>query len=267
MVQPPGDLKRFESLLEVVEALRGPEGCPWDKEQTHQTLTPYAIEEAHELAEAIEAGRESDMVSELGDLLLQVVLHAEIGRQAGRFDISHVIYAITEKMVRRHPHVFADVKVADSKEVLANWSEIKSKEKKSTSSLDRFDVPVSLPALARSHKIGEKTKRQRFDWPNAIEVMKKVDEEIGELKAELVDGGKNKEAVAHEIGDVLFSVAQLARHLDLEPEQCLRTANARFEKRYFKMFEILRSEGKDLASVSTDEMEIAWEKVKKALKD
>lgn len=262
MVQPPKDLKSFTSLLEIVAALRGPEGCPWDKEQTHRTLTPFAIEEAHELAEAIERDDEAEMISELGDLLLQIVLHSEIGRQENRFDVHDVIFAISEKMVRRHPHVFADTKVADSNEVLANWSAIKAQEKKKFDADEamRFDVSLSTPALTRSQKIGDKTKRLRFDWQNASEVLAKVDEELAEVKAELASG--DKESLEHEIGDLLFSVAQLARHAGLEAEQCLRTANARFEKRFFTMRKQIKESGRDYDQLSNAELEEAWQKVK-----
>lgn len=264
MVKPPLDLRKFDSFVEIVEALRGPDGCPWDKEQTHRTLTPYAIEEAHELAEAIETGDGREVIGELGDLLLQVVLHAEIGRQEKRFDIHDVVEAISEKMVRRHPHVFGDVRVSGSGEVLANWSKLKAQEKKTKKVEDRFDVPLSLPALSRSHKIGDKTQRLRFDWPNATEVMKKVDEEIAELHEEMKDQG-NEAALEHEIGDVLFSVTQLARHLGLEAEQCLRTANARFEKRFFEMRKAIAASGRDYDTLSTEELEAEWQKAKRAV--
>lgn len=262
MVQPPEHLDRFESLLKIVEALRGPNGCPWDKEQTHRSLTPYAIEEAHELAEAIETDQQDEMIAELGDLLLQVVLHAEIGRQEGRFNITDVIRSISEKMVRRHPHVFSDTKVANSSEVLDNWSKLKAQEKKSKQApTDRFDVALSLPALARSQKIGEKTKRYRFDWDKAEDVLKKVDEELSELKAAMANADRSE--IEHEIGDLLFSIAQLARHLNLEAEQCLRTANTRFEKRFFHMKNQLAASGKELTVLSPDEIEAAWQSAKK----
>jgi tetrapyrrole methylase family protein/MazG family protein len=274
MVTPPKNLNSFLSLLEIVTALRGPDGCPWDKEQTHRSLTPFAIEEAHELAEAMESGNEGEMISELGDLLLQIILHAEIGRQEGRFDVGDVICSISEKMVRRHPHVFSDTKVADSNEVLANWSEIKAKEKVAKPTLDeamRFDVPLSIPALTRSHKIGDKTQRLRFDWQNAAEVFAKVEEELTEVKAELpldsaepVDA-KIKGRLEHEIGDLLFSVAQLARHLGLEAEQCLRTANTRFETRFFIMRKQIKLAGLDYDKLSSIELEAAWQTTKTSL--
>lgn len=263
MVQPPKDLRLFTSLLEIVTALRGPDGCPWDKEQTHRSLTPFAIEEAHELAEAIEAGDEREMISELGDLLLQVVLHAEIGRQAGRFAIADVIEAISEKMVRRHPHVFADTQVSDSAEVLKNWHAIKADEKAAKAHVpdqQRFDVPVSMAALARAEKIGAKTKRERFDWHSWQEVLRKVDEELAELKDALK--GNDRQHQEAELGDLLFSVAQLARHLHIDAEQALRTTNQRFEQRFFLMKKLASEDGKDFQTLSEAELEAYWVKAK-----
>ncbi len=277
MHQPPKELEKFESLLQVIEALRGPDGCPWDIEQTHRSLAPYAIEEAHELAEAIEKCDEAEMITELGDLLLQVVIHAEIGRQEKRFSIHDVIKAINEKMISRHPHVFSDVKVADSKAVLANWSKIKEEEKakkakqanhatQATHEEMRFDVPLSLPSLQRAQKIGEKTHRLRFDWPGPKEVFEKVREEFGELQEELDKGeAAQKSKLEHEIGDLLFSIAQFARHVGLEAEQCLRTGNSRFEKRYFTMTKMLAEQKRDYEKLSTAELEEAWQATKKTL--
>lgn len=300
MVKPPSELRQFSSLLDIVKALRGPDGCPWDKEQTHRSLTPFAVEEAFELAEAIEADSSADLklgeefkppahrvnstelvsenfecdaiVSELGDLLLQVALHSEIGRQSGRFTIEDVLESINSKMVRRHPHVFGEQvsistpKAETSESVLANWARIKAAEKKSKPSpLGRFDVSPAMPALARSQKIGEKCKRLRFDWSVAEEVLAKVDEEICELKEEISADQRDARRLEHEIGDVLFSVAQLARHLDLEAEQCLRTANRRFETRFFKMREQIAATGRDYESLSTQELEQAWRLVKLSL--
>lgn len=267
MVRPPNDLRKFESFIEIVEALRGPQGCPWDKEQTHRTLTPYAIEEAHELAEAIEQGDRNEIVSELGDLLLQVVLHAEIGRQEGHFDIHDVIEAVSSKMVRRHPHVFSDASVKDSDEVLKNWAQLKELEKagKPKTAQTRFDVPLALPSLARSHKIGDKTRKVRFDWSSAIDVLAKVDEELAELKTEMKAPSPDRGAIEHELGDLLFSVAQLARHLGLESEQCLRTTNARFEHRFFTMKTRIEASGRTMDALSTDELENEWRSAKAAL--
>lgn len=281
MVKPPDNLETFESFLKIVEALRGPDGCPWDKEQTHRTLTPYAIEEAHELAEAIEAGDEKEMVAELGDLLLQVVLHSEIGRQEGRFSIEDVLRSIGEKMVRRHPHVFGSTEVSGSNDVLNNWAKIKAEEKaaKAASGVKaeiqtRFDIPRALPALQRAHKIGDKTNRVGFDWPDASGVFMKLDEEVEELRVEFAKVSNNKSALtddlksalSHELGDVLFSTAQLARHLGLEAEQCLRDANSRFERRYFTMRTHVEAAGQDWAQLSDEEKEQAWQKAKRLTK-
>ena len=275
-VTPPSRTENFDSFLTIVQALRGPDGCPWDKEQTPRSLTPYAIEEAHELAEAIETGNDQEVIGELGDLLLQVVLHAEIARQEGRFTISDVIKGISEKMIRRHPHVFSTTEVGSSADVLANWSQLKAQEKKEKAAPEmRFDIPLSLPALARSHKIGDKTARVKFDWPNALDVLKKVDEEIDELKAEINKLGANarlpddqsketelRTKLEHELGDVLFSVAQLGRHLGLESERALRVANTRFEERFFTMKNAIEAGGKKMEEMQPEELEAAWQKVK-----
>jgi tetrapyrrole methylase family protein/MazG family protein len=176
MQKPPSDLRHFEALVQVVAALRGPNGCPWDKEQTHQTLTQYAIEEVHELVEAIESLTSTEVREELGDVLLQVVLHAEIARQNGQFDIHDVIENITAKMIRRHPHVFADGDAKTPEQVKKRWDEIKAEEnkQKKDASADPFaKIPQSLPALQRSQKIGAKTVRFNFDWANPQQVMEK----------------------------------------------------------------------------------------------
>lgn len=270
VVRPPAQLDTFAALLDIVSALRGPEGCPWDKEQTNRTLTPFAIEEAHELAEAIEDGTDADIVSELGDLLLQVALHAEIGRQEDRFDIHDVLRAINSKMVRRHPHVFSEAKASTTAEVLTSWAAIKAQEKASRPEQGRgsmrFDISPTLPALSRANKIGEKTRSDRFDWQNAEQVLVKVDEELAEVKEVMRDPRAGRTALEHEIGDLLFSVAQLARHLGLEPEQCLRTANTRFEKRFFTMKKMIREGGRDYGSLNDTELEHAWQEVKRFLR-
>lgn len=262
MIQPPLDLRRFEALIEIVKALRGPDGCPWDKEQTHRTLAPYAIEESHELAEAIEDGNLKNMISELGDVLLQVALHAEIGRQEGRFSIEDVIASICEKMVRRHPHVFADGSAEDSQDVLRKWADIKKAEKAAAgvAPTHAFDIPKSIPALLRSQKIGSKTKDVRFDWSDWKGALEKADEEMRELREACE--GDSTEAQEHELGDALFSLAQVARHLGLDAEQSLRVANARFEKRYVAMREFVDRDGREFKSLSNEEMEAYWGRAK-----
>lgn len=276
MIQPPTNLDEFSALLEVVKALRSEEGCPWDKEQTHKSLATFAIEEAFELAEAIELGDRDEIISELGDLLLQVALHSEIGRATQdpkmKFTIAEVVRAINEKMVRRHPHVFALEKAKDAEEVLKNWAEIKrlEKEKKFAKKTQEFDIPPHLPALMRSQKMGVKTTAVNFDWQNPRQVIEKIEEELLELKDAISDHEKSSQpraelqtAVESELGDLLFCCAQLARHLKLDAEQSLRVANKRFEKRFFKMFELAKQKPELSAKPTSIELEELWKEVKK----
>lgn len=290
----------FNTLVQVVQKLRGPNGCPWDKQQTHKSLTQYAIEEAHELAQAIDQLKSSasesknsetnasllsksypsEVVEELGDLLFQVLLHAEIGEQEGLFTLNDVMKTVTEKMIRRHPHVFGDVAVSNADEVVKNWNIIKENEKlhdrsknqksadsqnKNSSFLENSfaQIPVSLPALIRSQKIGAKSVRYKFDWSKVSEVIHKVDEELLELK-EAIDH-KTITDQQEELGDLLFTVAQLARHLNMDAEQSLRMANTKFEIRFMKMKEIVARENKDFSLLSTSELEIYWSLAKKSL--
>ncbi|MBX3022082.1 MAG: nucleoside triphosphate pyrophosphohydrolase [Bdellovibrionales bacterium] len=262
MPKAPENLREFAGLIKVVEFLRGPDGCPWDKEQTHSTLTRYAIEEAHELAEAIDGGDVAEIRDELGDVLLQVVLHSEIARQDGRFDIFDVIQNLNEKMVRRHPHVFANVKAETSDKVLKNWAEIKAAEKGQDKAKPlSFDIPQGLPALLRAQKIGDKTKKVDFDWDNANQCMEKVHEEVGELEEAMRSGVK--ERMEEELGDLLFSVAQAARHLGIDSEQALRKCNTRFEQRFRRMQESILQEGKEWKSLKPEEREQRWKSAKK----
>jgi tetrapyrrole methylase family protein/MazG family protein len=262
MPQAPTNLHLFASLVEVVKILRGPSGCPWDREQTQVSLTQYAIEEAHELVDAIEEGDTKGIIGELGDLLLQVVLHAEIARQDGCFDINDVILSINEKMVRRHPHVFGSVEVKNSTEVLANWTKIKAEEKKERfpESYQTFDLPKNLPALQKAQKIGKKSRDFNFDWDSSLDVMEKVSEEMGELNLALQEN--DKPHIAEELGDLLFSLSQLARHHKLDAEQCLRKANRKFEKRFFSMMAIGGCDPTAFASLPRDEKETLWNKAK-----
>jgi len=259
----PSQRRDFSALVEIVKSLRGPTGCPWDKEQTHQTLTRYAIEEAHELAEAIDQGKRSEIVEELGDLLLQVVLHAEIGRQAGEFDIGDVIQSISDKMIRRHPHVFGDVDAKTSEQVLKNWAEIKADEKAKKGqvvSTDSFGLPPELPALMMSQKIGEKTRKVNFDFADLQQAFSKVKEEVAEF--EQAAASKNREEMEHELGDIFFAAAQVARFFNADAEQTARKSNRRFEKRFFEMQKLSQS---DFASLPAEEKERLWQAAKKAL--
>jgi tetrapyrrole methylase family protein/MazG family protein len=276
-------LRLFRSLVEIVAKLRGPDGCPWDKEQTQRTLTQYAIEEAFELADAIESGSQSEIKEELGDFLFQVILQAQVAADEGHFDLSEVIATLNEKMLRRHPHVFGDVTVGSTEDVWKNWEKTKAKEKAaknggkvSGGSAKIFSYPRNLPALQAAYKIGVKTERYSFDWENADEVFQKVEEEIKETREALDLREKNNNAetkahLEHEIGDALFALSQLARHSDLEPEQCLREANRRFEKRFTSVLHFAAREyGEEFtdkekfSTLSRDQMEELWSKAKKA---
>jgi MazG family protein len=269
MSKVPSNLRHIESLVEIVSTLRGPEGCPWDKEQTHESLTQYAIEETHELVEALELpanapSKDQKIKEELGDVLFQVILHSELASERGAFTLTDVIEGICEKLVRRHPHVFGDVKVADSLEVVRNWEQIKKYEaaKKDSASPYTLNVPP-LPALQRAYKIGKRTEKLQFDWDNVEGVMLKVEEEFEELR-EALDEGSDTE-IHHELGDVLFSLAQLGRHLEMDPEQVLRKANTRFETRFDKMIEFVGLDKKDFAKLTLEEKEQFWQKAKAAL--
>nr|BFD62574.1 nucleoside triphosphate pyrophosphohydrolase [Bdellovibrio sp. HM001]BFD67435.1 nucleoside triphosphate pyrophosphohydrolase [Bdellovibrio sp. HAGR004] len=270
MPQAPSNLRHIESLVEIVAHLRGPEGCPWDKEQTHETLTQYAIEETHELVEALEDPRpgpdkDQKIKEELGDVLFQVVLHTQLAAERGAFTLEDVIAEISQKLVRRHPHVFSDTKVAGTQDVIRNWEEIKKQEKASSAAPAPYSLNVPpLPALQRAYKIGKRTEKLEFDWSSVEEVMTKVDEEYNELH-EALDEGSDAE-IEHELGDALFSLAQLGRHLELDPEQVLRKANLRFEERFTKMVELAHSDNKDFSTLALEEKEAYWQKAKSLLK-
>lgn len=262
MPQPPADLRDFESLKYIIECLRGPDGCPWDREQTHQTLSRFAIEEAFELAEAIEIGNLEEMKGELGDVLFQVLLHSEIAKQAGLFQLEDVIETLSEKMVRRHPHVFTDQKVKNIDEVFQNWAEIKAKEKAAKNKKEGlFPTPKGLPALQESLKIGEKTRDVSFDWQNAKQVLEKVEEEFNEVKVAMESG--DSKAIQHELGDLLFSIAQLARQLKVDPEQALRTTNQRFRARFQGMLDIGNHTMDEFRDLKSEAKEKLWDKAKK----
>lgn len=272
MAAIPTNLRQIESLVEIVARLRGPDGCPWDKEQTHESLTQYAIEETHELVEVLEypsgALKDQKMKEELGDVLFQVILHAQLASERGAFTLEDVISSISEKLLRRHPHVFGDTKVQDSAEVVRNWESIKKAEKaadggEASVSPYALNVPP-LPALQRAYKIGKRTEKLAFDWEDAEGAMNKVEEEFAELR-EAIDEGTDEQVQA-ELGDVLFSLAQLSRHLDLEPEQILRRGNVKFETRFNKMVELAAADGVDWGSLSMDDKDKYWVKAKEILR-
>jgi len=249
-------LKAFERLLEIMDELR--EKCPWDREQTLDSLRNLTIEETYELADAIMDQDLDEIQKELGDLILHIVFYSKIGSEKGAFDIADVINGIIDKLVFRHPHVFGDRKVKDSEEVIENWEELKMKEGNRSV---LAGVPVSLPAMIKSHRIQDKARAVGFDWDHREQVWDKVIEEIGEVKHELVNGNQ-KDKMEEEIGDLLFSIVNAARLYDIEPETALEKTNRKFIKR-FKYLEIKAKEmGRSLKEMSLEEMESIWQEAK-----
>jgi ATP diphosphatase len=260
----------IDSLLDIMARLRDPDGgCPWDVEQNFATIAPYTIEEAYEVADAIEKNDMAALKDELGDLLLQVVFHARMAEEDGHFAFSDVVAAISDKMVRRHPHVFADAKVADAAAQTTAWEEIKASERKAGVHKDDpsvlAGVPVALPGLTRAEKLQKRAARIGFDWPTAAHVMDKVHEEVAEVQYEL-DNGVDRDRLVDEIGDLLFVCTNLARKLEIDPESAIRAANSKFERRFRTMEnEIARKSGPD--GMSLDQMEAEWVAAKKALRN
>lgn len=258
-------------LLDVMAALRHPEtGCPWDLEQTFQTIAPYTIEEAYEVADAIERKNLGGLKGELGDLLFQAVYHARMAEEEGRFDFADVVDGITRKMIRRHPHVFADTNLRATFGRSA-WDDMKAKEKGAdpggSDASVLADVPLALPALARAVKLQSKAARVGFDWPSLEPVLAKAEEEFAELKAELEDASAprgSSQGVAEEFGDLLFVMANVARHLGIDPEAALREANAKFVRRFESIEAALRSDGRSPAQSSLEEMDRLWDAAKAA---
>jgi len=243
-------------LLDIMDDLRV--GCPWDKKQTNDSLRHLTIEEVYELADAILENDTENIKKELGDLLLHIVFYAKIGSETGDFDIADVANAISEKLIYRHPHIYGDVKVKDEKEVKENWEKLKLKEGKK-SVLE--GVPKSLPAMVKAMRIQEKAKGVGFDWDNADQVWEKVQEELAEFKAEVDKNDKDK--MTEEFGDVLFSLINYARFLDINPETALEKTNKKFIKRFQYLEEKAKKEGKDLKNMSLNEMEAYWNEAKK----
>jgi len=250
--------RAFLEAASVMARLR--RECPWDIEQTHDSLKKYLLEETHEVLEAIDDRDWDALRDELGDLFLQVLFHAEITREQGRFDIVDVLENLTGKLVRRHPHVFATAEAADADAVAANWDAIKTAEKGGRRSV--FDHwTKGLPALLESYKIGKKAAKLGFDWPEPGPVLDKIDEEIAEIREAGFSG--NKDAVAEELGDLLFAVSQLVRKTGLEPEDVLRQANRKFIRRFRAMEDHASEQGLDFAALTLDEQEKIWQSVKK----
>jgi tetrapyrrole methylase family protein/MazG family protein len=257
----------FEKLVKLQARLRAPDGCPWDREQTHRTLRTYLIEEAYEVLEALESGDDAKFSEELGDLLLQVVFHADIAKDEGRFDVADVIEGVHGKMVRRHPHVFGEKRAKDAKTVLKNWEKIKAEErkakggeksKKPASLLD--GVSHALPGTLEGFQLTRRASRIGFDWDSAEGVLEKLAEEAAELKKEI--GSAEPLRIEQEMGDLLFAAVNLSRFLHVDPEIALKKANAKFETRFREMERMARESGKELADVPRAKMEALWEKAK-----
>src|SRR5467141_2533127 len=249
----------FNKLCEIVAKLRGPGGCPWDREQTHESLLPATIEEAYEVAEAARAKNDAHFREELGDLLLLVVMHAEIAREAGRFDINNVVDDVTEKLVRRHPHVFGKSDARDSGAILKQWEAIKREEKRNDS-LYLASLPRALPALMRAQKAQSKAARVNFDWTELRDVLAKVEEELGETKSAIAS--QDRPGIEDEIGDLLFAVVNLARKCKLEAESALQTATDKFVARFNRLEDELRARGKRLGDVDLAELDEIWNAIK-----
>ena len=249
---------QFVKLLDIVEKLRGPNGCPWDKEQTHESLLPYFLEEAYEVIESIEEKNWDNLNEELGDVMLHLALQGQISEEEERFSIADSLENVNKKLIHRHPHVFGDINANNPIEVKKNWEDIKHQEKKRKSRLD--GVPQSLPALTRAHRLQQKASHVGFDWDSLDKVWRKFYEEIDEVKTAY--NLNNRISMEEEIGDLLFSVVNLARHMKLDSEDMLRKANKKFIKRFRAIEKDLISRGKDISEVTLDEMDSIWEKIK-----
>ncbi|MGB9710059.1 MAG: nucleoside triphosphate pyrophosphohydrolase [Thermodesulfovibrio sp.] len=252
--------EKFDELVKIMEILRSEKGCPWDRVQTHDTLKRYLLEEAYELIEAIENKDSKAMKEELGDLLLQIVFHSEIAKQNSNFDINDVIQTIIQKMIRRHPHVFAEADFKTPEEVLAQWDERKKEEGKLHESI-LDGIPLALPALLRAYKIQSRVSKVGFDWDNAQGVVEKIKEEVKEVEEAIACQEKNR--IEEEIGDLLFSIVNLARFLKIDPEAALRKTNRKFEKRFKKLEKIASQKGKNLKDMTLQEMDSLWNEIKK----
>jgi len=269
MREPSGE--RFDALVRIMERLRADGGCPWDREQTRQSLKPFLIEEAYEVVEAIDEGNTEQLLEELGDLLFQVVFHAQVAAERGEFTIGQVLAATADKMVRRHPHVFSDGTASTAGEVLEQWEKLKREERDAVaavpgSALD--GVPKELPALLRAQRLQDKASRAGFDWPEISGVIAKVQEELDELNAAIQGSAPDEpvlsevEGVELELGDLLFSLVNMARFLNLSAEDVLRKSIGRFSARFRYMEQTIERGGRRLKEASPEEMNSLWEEAK-----
>jgi len=253
--------EKFKELTDLMTRLRGPGGCPWDGEQSHESLKPYLIEETYEVIEAIDEGSSEMLKEELGDLLLQVVFHSELAREKGDFNINDVLEGLINKLISRHPHVFGDAEARSAEDVLTQWHKLKAAEKKSKARDSVLDgIPPHLPSLQRAQKVTEKAARVGFDWERIDQVFEKVKEEIMEFE-EAVEKGSPEE-MESELGDILFALVNVGRFLEVNPEEALRKTISRFIKRFRHIEEVLAEKGKDFKETSLQEMDELWNEAK-----
>jgi len=260
--------KSVDRLLNIMDRLRAPDGCPWDREQDLQSLSGYLLEEAYEVIEAVDSGDLSQLREELGDLLLQIVFMSKIGAEERAFDFDGVAEAISEKMVRRHPHVFGEKTLDTAEEVSRQWEEIKTGERRESleksSALD--GVPRALPGLLKAYRMTQKAAGLGFDWEKSSDVVTKLREEVRELE-EAIDQEEGRARIASEMGDILFTMANLSRRLEIEPETALQGSNSRFQQRFRMMEELANSAGKKLSAMDLDELDELWNRAKAHCRD
>lgn len=254
--------RTFEDLVQLMATLRGPNGCPWDREQTLQSLKPFIVEEAYEVIDAIDRDDHRGLAEELGDFLLQAVFVAEIAEEQGWFDVYDAITVLHDKLVRRHPHVFSDVEARDAEQVLVNWEKLKNEERKAENKSVLAGVPQALPALLKASRLTEKAARVGFDWRRAEDVFDKLDEEIGELREAVAKGSASD--VHGEIGDLLFTIANIARKLDVNAEEALQSTNRKFTRRFTAMEAKVRESGRNLDQLTLEQMDALWDEAKSA---
>lgn len=250
--------RSFDELVQLMTRLRGPNGCPWDRKQTLPDLKAYVIEEAYEVVDAIDRDDRAALLEEVGDLLLEAVFIAEITREEGTFDIYDSVTAIHDKLVRRHPHVFGDVEANDAEQVLVNWEKLKQAERKAENKSLLAGVPQSMPALLKASRLTEKASRVGFDWRRTQDVFDKLDEEMAELR-EAVEKGDHAQ-IHEEIGDLLFTIANIARKVNVNPEEALQATNRKFQRR----FEAMEERAPNFAQLSLEEMDQLWDEAKAA---
>lgn len=255
---------KLEKFAEIIAKLRDPNGgCPWDLEQTYQTMPPHILEEAYEVVEAINQDDRKELKEELGDLLMQVVFLSQLAQEEGAFTLDDVIDGITDKIIRRHPHVFGEIKAENSDEVLKNWENIKQQERYQKEQFSILDnVPIALPSLLRAAKLQKRCAKVGFDWSELEPTIQKVEEELQEVRDEVSKQPQNPQTIEEEIGDLLFASVNVARHLKLNPEEALRKANLKFERRFRQVEQNILASGRQLEQVSLAEMDLIWDQVK-----